>query len=258
MRIRLALYAAVVAAAACVEQTPFTPNAKVVVVHAVLDVALRNQYVVVQSSEGTIRTQREVTGATVSITTPAGRQLLADEVKDSTYFGTISGVPRTTTVYRISLDRYGAALFAGQTYSLRVVLPDGREVSGTTTIPPVTPSFAEKADTIDGVAGSLNLSWPRVAGVKAYELFVSPGRATQGLFIDTSVVLTAQSRLDGAPMFGVVPRTLVINAVDDNYYDYLRRASDPFTASGLITRLEGAVGVFGSMVPVLRRTVVVR
>jgi hypothetical protein len=38
----------------------------------------------------------------------------------------------------------------------------------------------------------------------------------------------------------------------------MRRASDPYTANGVVTRLDGAVGVFGSVVRVARRTVLVR
>lgn len=258
MRISLAALAATFVVAACVDQTPFTPNANTVVVHAVLDVGTRNQYVVVQSTSGALRDQREVLGAAVSISTPDGRQLIADEVKDSAFFGTGGGAPLTTTVYRISLDRYGVSLVAGGTYSLRVVLPDGRTVTGTTTIPPVAPGFAHKIDTLDGVNGSLSLSWPRTPGVKAYELSVSPSPAKQGLFVDTSIVLTSQSQVDGWRLFTSASTTLAITAVDENYYDYLRRASDPWTSSGLITHLDGAVGVFGSIVPVLRRTVVLR
>jgi hypothetical protein len=37
-------------------------------------------------------------------------------------------------------------------------------------------------------------------------------------------------------------------AVDSNYYDYYRSRNDPFTGSGIINRLQGGVGLFGSSV----------
>jgi hypothetical protein len=256
LRIRLTALAATLLAAACVDQTPFTPTTSSVIVHAVLDVTARDQYVIVQSTSGTLITQRAIASASVSIITPDGRQLIADEVRDSTQFGVAGGVPLANPVYRVSLDRYGANLVAGGTYALRITLPDGRKVSGVTTIPPVAPSFSTQTDTLDR-QGALSIAWTRTAGVKAYELFVSPSAAKRGLFADTSVVLTRESRIGSQVMFvSGSTATVLVNAVDDNYYDYLRRASDPYTANGVINRLEGAVGVFGSVVRVARRTVV--
>jgi hypothetical protein len=41
--------------------------------------------------------------------------------------------------------------------------------------------------------------------------------------------------------------TVSVAAVDGSYFDYYRSASDPFTGSGLINRMEGGVGVFGAL-----------
>jgi len=38
-------------------------------------------------------------------------------------------------------------------------------------------------------------------------------------------------------------------AVDTNYFDYYRSSNNPFTGTGLINHLDGAVGLFGSIVP---------
>jgi len=38
-------------------------------------------------------------------------------------------------------------------------------------------------------------------------------------------------------------------AVDTNYFDYYRSSNNPFTGTGIINHLEGAVGLFGSIVP---------
>lgn len=257
MRIDLAI-ASLLLAAACVEQERFAPSANAIVVHAVLDVTARDQYVVVQTTNGLLTEQRAVAGAAVSIATPDGHLLVADEVRDSSFFGTTVGVPLATPVYRISLDRYGTALIAGGAYTLRIVLPDERVVTGRTTIPRTIPSFATRVDTI-GRGDSLRLDWARVPGVRAYELSISPSSVQRSVFVDTSVTLTSATRFGSTYVFrSNTTYALLVNAVDDNYYDYLRRDGDPFTSSGVITRLDGAVGVFGSVVPVARRTVVVR
>jgi hypothetical protein len=51
---------------------------------------------------------------------------------------------------------------------------------------------------------------------------------------------------------------LTIAAVDTNFFDYYRSGNSPFTGSGLINRLQGGLGLFGSYVPVLSTAVVVR
>ena len=51
---------------------------------------------------------------------------------------------------------------------------------------------------------------------------------------------------------------LAVIAVDENYFDYCHRTSDFFTATGLVMHLEGGIGVFGSVVTVATRTIVVK
>jgi hypothetical protein len=245
---------------ACVDQVNFTPTAKELVVHAVLDATSRDQYVVVQAANGALRDESPVAGAIVTITTPDGRRLTADEVHDSTLFGVTAGMPRVTTAYRISLDRAGVALTPGGTYLLRVVVPDGREVTGATTIPNASPnSAAPTAMTLDRSRDTLRLDWARVNGASAYEVFVSSSRTRSAVFTDTSVALLARAQNnDGASVFVAGANTVVVSAVDQNYYDYFRHASDPYTGTGVISHLSGGLGVFGSIVPIASRSVTVR
>jgi Domain of unknown function (DUF4249) len=231
-----------------------TPSANVVVVHAVLNAAVRDQYVIVQTTDGGLAPP--VTGATVIVATPDGRALVADEVRDSANV-IVSGYP----MYRISLDRYGLTLVPGATYRLDITLPDGRKVSGSTTMPASTPravlglppSFSRATDT-------LALAWSPVAGAAAYEVSISSEWASFNAFADTALVLKGDVRNSGGSAIfvsGVVSQ-IVVSAVDANYYDYYRRASDPLTGSGPIMRLTGAVGVFGSIVPIASGTLSVR
>lgn len=45
-----------------------------------------------------------------------------------------------------------------------------------------------------------------------------------------------------------------IAAVDTGYDDYYRSVNDPLTGSGLLTRLRGGTGLFGSYAPIRRRS----
>lgn len=250
-----------IASWACVDQFGVSPSANAVIVHAVLDASARDQYVIVQTTTGAVVSQKAVSGATVVILTPSGLALTAEELHDSTFFPVRSGEPRVTTVYHISLDRYGVSLASGSTYTLHVTLPDQREVTGSTTIPSSTPrAVLAVPATLTRANESLSLAWPRVTGATAYDVSISSARSSYTVFADTAVVLrgTAENS-DGTPAFvaGLAHR-ITVSAVDANYYDYYRRGSDLFTGTGPISRLNGAIGVFGSIVPLASATVDVR
>jgi hypothetical protein len=51
---------------------------------------------------------------------------------------------------------------------------------------------------------------------------------------------------------------LAVIAVDENYFDYYHRTIDDFSTTGLVMHLEGGIGVFGSVVTIATRTIVVR
>jgi hypothetical protein len=50
---------------------------------------------------------------------------------------------------------------------------------------------------------------------------------------------------------------MLVAAVDSNFYDYYRTGNDPFTGSGLISRVVGGVGLFGSLVTISTGTITV-
>ena len=61
------------------------------------------------------------------------------------------------------------------------------------------------------------------------------------------------SSLEGADIFRArTLTTVVVLAVDANYYEYYRDLGDPFVGSPP-GRLKGGRGVFGSMVPIIMR-----
>jgi hypothetical protein len=44
------------------------------------------------------------------------------------------------------------------------------------------------------------------------------------------------------------PQAVTVSAVDSNFYDWYRSQNDPLTGSGLVNRVRGGLGVFGSLV----------
>ena len=260
----LGLVLAAAALTACVETTSVSPDANTLVVHAVLDPGVQHQIIVVQTTTGALAAQRQVTRAVVTIATPDGRTLTAVERSDTAAVTAIApGVvqfPRVTTIY--DLDVGGAGLIPGGTYQLRVVVPDGRTVTGRTIIPGVVPSTTTApTQTIDRSIDTVSLQWSRVAGARSYQVFVRSTASSYGWFADTSVVLPGNAqRLDnGEDVFERrLTHQLAVIAVDENYFDYYHRTSDFFTATGLVMHLEGGIGVFGSVVTVATRTIVVK
>lgn len=245
---------------ACVDQTGVTPNAKSVVIHAVLDASARDQFVIVQTTTGVESQQRDVIGATVSITTPSGAVLAGEQVQD-TGAVTVKGVlPPVSTRYKFSFSRIGA-IVPGGTYHLHVVVPDGREASGLTTVPSADPTSAvSPLPEFSYSRDTLSLAWHGSKGASAFEVYIESSRSSFSLFADTTVSVPGRAEdSNGRPAFwpGLAHR-VAVSAVDANYYDYYRRTSDIFTGRGIITHLDGAVGVFGSIVPVALYSFTVR
>jgi hypothetical protein len=260
IRLAFLMLAVSVGATACSETTALSPNVNMLVVHAVLDPGVRHQLIVVQTTTGAVEAQRQVTGAVVTIAAPDGRTFTAVERRDTTAVTACCAFPTVTTIYDVDVG--SAGLIPGGTYQLRVVALGGRTVTGRTTIPNAVPSTAPApALTIDRTRDTVSLQWPRVAGARSYQVFIRSTADTYTLFADTSVALPGTLEgIDGHPVAFVKGLThqLEVIAVDENYFDYYRRASDLFTGAGLIMHLDGGVGVFASAVTVVTRTIVVK
>ena len=246
-----------------------SPTTSYVIVHAVLDMGSRDQSVVLERTRsGQPRTHPPVfvgggeplPGAQVTLTTPDGAVLAAEE--DTLHDGT----PAQNGFYRIKLDRYGVSLVPGGSYTLRVRVPSGEEVMGTTTIPravAATPSDSEMFDLRD----SLRLVWSPVEDAAAHEVRFHSQFAQSGCCYDVEYAVFAESTFSisglaktiwNDPVFLSHGVTVVtVAAVDANYYEYFRTVSDPFVGAPP-SRLTGGVGVFGSLVPLSIRTLKVR
>lgn len=250
---RLLAAAALTGLLGCVDQLPVTPNANALIVQAVLDAGAPDQYVIVQQTEGAISQEFAVEGATVTLIFPDGQALDAVAEHDPKRVEVDGNEPPVGTIYHFALG--ARALTPGGTYQLRVVTPDGRVVTGETTIPHMQPVSDTAIETVPFALfrDTLALAWRRVAGASSYEVHVGGARGDVTVFTDTSIVLTTQS-LSSAVGGSGTTSALVVSAVDANYYDYYRHKPDSFTGNGVISHLNGAIGLFGSIVEVERRT----
>jgi hypothetical protein len=107
------------------------------------------------------------------------------------------------------------------------------------------------------------LRWNAVASARTYALAVETPYGPWALFSDSTVFRLSGSQRNflagGLPSVwfpGFVQNASIV-AVDANFYDYNRSGNDPFGGTGLISSVKGGIGLFGSLVNMLRREVTV-
>jgi hypothetical protein len=142
----------------------------------------------------------------------------------------------------------------GGTYRLRITTPAGDTITGETTLPltqPVAPQESNRFFNRD--TDTLRLFWDPVPLAQRYLIRIESPWGPMFLFTDDlearlpgSLRNVFQQNLPSVFLPGF-RSTVSLAAVDANYFDYFRSANDPFTGTGLINKLEGAVGVFGSV-----------
>jgi hypothetical protein len=256
----------IAASAGCTfPEKQIAPGERHLVVHAVLDPGTRDQKILLSYTDGAVI--GPVTGVPqVSITTPDDVQMFA--VPDSQR-GVVDTTLRPNGGYRIPLDAYGVTLVPGATYTLHVHMPAGDDATGTTTIPLASGvAVPIAAEPFDRLRDSVRLSWPTISGAESYEILVLrdstgvrdglPPIVKYDAFTTRALTFagtahSAHSPFDDADMFDRQFQTIVlVSAVDINYYQYYRVLSDPLSAAAP-SRLTGALGVFGSVVPIVAR-----
>ena len=131
---------------------------------------------------------------------------------------------------------------------------DGTVVTGTTIVPNSPLRFTPQALTpFDRDRDTVRLNWTAVKGARTYGLRVeSPFGAFQFFSDSTKFTLPGGLRNIFASDFQRVfipgfQQAVTLYAVDTNYFDYYRSRNDPFTGSGIINRLQGGIGLFGSI-----------
>ena len=241
----------------CVVREPTAPQAAAYIVESVLDFNTPINRVSVRFTTPRVH---GVTGAAVTLTAPNGT--VFDAVPDS--------VPETGAeipgMYRFATRN---ELRRGLTYALRVVTPSGHEITGSTTIPfdaviglDTTPlPFVLRQDTVRmawPVRTTTTRYWVHVHSKNPFDQVVTED-VEYSFFAERELMLPWDARTPfDEPLFTRDHRvTIVVAAVDENFYQYYRTRLDPFS-SAPPSRLTGAIGVFGSVTPLMMRRYHVR
>ena len=199
-----------------------------------------------------------ISGARVVLYGPTGDSAVASEDKGwrsgdqgaGVYRIANSAVPREPNNRPLQSLR----IVPGGTYRLRIITPTGDTITGETSLPrtqAVAPLEGTRMFNRD--QDTLSLFWDPIQQAQRYLIRIESPWGPMFLFTDELEAMLPgtlrnifQENLPSVFLPGFRSRVSVA-AIDANYFDYFRSANDPFTGSGLISRLTGAVGVFGSM-----------
>jgi hypothetical protein len=238
---------------ACINlEDPTAGNPSRLVVQGVLDLRAPQQTILVfrartgSDAWNSADEDEPVDGAEVTITTPDGATVRSSFANPGFY-----PFPK--------LDTTSLQLTPGGSYTLHVRTSQGEEAMGTTTIPLAPVDLVPQSQSFDRTIDTLRLSWPPVAGARSYEVFVRSRVSTYHVYTDTSIVMAGTTLTTGGdPVFPAGTRVrVIVSAVDQNYYDFYNTQSDPF-AGPAPGHLAGAIGVFGSIAPVVSLQLTVR
>jgi hypothetical protein len=132
--------------------------------------------------------------------------------------------------------------------------PDGDTVTAFTRVPhPDVSSTGGLSRTFNRDHDTLLVAWKPAAATRAYALRVESPFGPFFMFTDSlRFLLTGDARnLFASDLQHVfIPgfrQDLLVAAVDSNFFDYYRTNNDPFTGAGIISRVNGGLGLFGSM-----------
>ena len=185
-------------------------------------------------------------GAVVSLTTPGGETLAAREDNAVRDDGKGAGI------YRFALP--GGALERGGAYRLTVRTAAGVELSAETSVPAGAAAAAAERRVFDRARDTVVIEWPASPGVRGYFVRIETPYGPRSFFTDrTWVRLTGELRnveRQELPRVFIpgFPQAVTVSAVDSNYYDWYRTQNNEVTGTGVISRVRGGIGVFGSLV----------
>jgi hypothetical protein len=238
-----------------------------IVVHSVLNPSVLVQYVVVE---------RVLTGRVpVDLAPPQGDVVAAAPRGGVPIVGAVVRLTRDDGFYAIAAARApgvyttadsacnpvtkfcGSTLYlggGGSSFKL-LVTKDGQTVAGATTVPGVVRAYPQilTRDTLDRTRDTLVIKFPPTVDRARYVFRVGNPYGPVQLFTDSTRVyvpgVLVNATADGLPP-AFLPgfrQTVVVAAVDENYFDYYRSTNSRFTGAGLISHLEGGTGLFGAM-----------
>ena len=272
---RLGMLAALMGIGACeFDEHLVAPSARQVIVHSVLNPAA-DQYVVLVEELLTGRVDidtdepfRDIDPIASGSGIPVNdaRVVVYNAAGDSAVGMEDVLSSRGTGVYRFfnadGADPAALRIVSGERYFLKVTTPSGTVVTGTTVIPQTAGLDPGATIQFNRDTDTLRLAWPAASGAKTYLIRVNSPRGPYHIFTDSTEIRLPGSLRDFfnerlpsvfVPGFN---QQLLVAAIDTNFYDYYRSQNNPFTGSGLINKLQGGSGLFGSLVPMVPRTIV--
>jgi hypothetical protein len=187
--------------------------------------------------------------AIVRLITPAGDTLFGREDN------TISGDGKGAGVYRFPID--GAALQGGQTYRLSVQTLTGEHLTAETSMPLAAPVLSAAQRVLDRSLDTAILQWSAVPGARSYFVRVESPFGPRFFFTESTHVrlpgTLRNTQATGLPrlFFPGFQQWATVSAVDSNFYDWYRSHNNSISGEGLISRVNGGIGVFGSLVRVV-------
>jgi hypothetical protein len=191
------------------------------------------------------------TGALMSLQAPTGEVYIAREDNTTRIDGKGQGI------YRFSLP--GSALQRNAPYRLTVQTTTGATLTAETSVPGGTaaedpaPGFLPDS-LFDRSRDTMSLRWTAVPGARSYFVRVETPYGPLSFFTESTFVrlpgMLRNTDVTSLPRVFVpgFPQTVTVSAVDSNYYDWYRTRNDPISGEGLINRVQGGIGVFGSLV----------
>lgn len=184
-------------------------------------------------------------GALITLTLPDGGTLVAHE--DSNGFPTPG-----EGVYRFTLP--GSSLQRNATYRLTVITTKGEQLTAETSVPDGAPVMSPRSDTLNRAIDVLSLQWPTSPTARSYYVRVEGPYGPLTFFTESTHVqlpgLMRNTTPDNLPhlFFPGFTQAVTVSAVDSNFYDWYRTFNNLLTGEGLINRVDGGLGVFGSLV----------
>lgn len=190
--------------------------------------------------------------ATTSITTPTGQVIAGRELQSFSSQGNGAG----TYIFPIA----GSSLVPSGKYQLRIVTKAGEVVTAETIVPDARPVTTGPTVDYNRVDETFTMQWSNVPSSRGFMVRIESPYIPWITFTDSlHVSLTGSLRSLAAENLPHVflpgfRQIVTVSAVDANMYDYYRTGNNAFTGAGILSRVKGGLGVFGSVVTIARRT----
>jgi hypothetical protein len=190
------------------------------------------------------------TGAAVTLQAPNGTIYTASEDNTTRVDGKGQGI------YRFMLP--GAGLLRNAPYRLTILTATGATLTAETSVPGGTaaddPGGFVPDVLFDRTRDTMDIRWAGVPGARSYFVRVETPYGPLSFFTESTFV-RLPGTLRNADVLSLphvfipgFPQTVTVSAVDSNYYDWYRTRNDPISGEGLVNRVKGGIGVFGSLV----------